>query len=128
MKEVFQNFPPLRFLDFSSDTAALPYTIVMDCTATDASSFTYELDEDVRVVDAWCVAAGGNTSATAQVQDNDSNAITDAMSIESAKAVARAGEIDDANWDESAGNNLQVVQNGNGDNCWAFIVVIPKKS
>jgi hypothetical protein len=124
MKEVFEHVP-LKFHDTSSDEEALPYVIFMDCTATDASSFSFELDEDVRVIDALCVAAGGNTSATAQVTDSDDNAITDAMDIAAAKTTARAGEIDDANWEESAGNSLKVAQNANGDNCYAYITVLP---
>ncbi len=119
--------PIKNHITFGSDTGFTPYWIFMDCTNTAASTFGYTLGEAVRVIDAYAIAAGGNGSATAQVTDDDDNAITDAMDIASEKAVGRAGTIDDANWEESAGNTLKIVQNANADNCYAFIKVVPTK-
>ena len=126
MTKVFSQ-RPLRPYDFSSDDEVLPYVIVMDCRATDAKSFTYKLKFPVRVVDAWIIPTADSASGTAQVQDHDGNAITDAMACATDQTIARAATIDDDNWDEDKGNNLKVVQHDNGDSCWAFIVVIPRK-
>ncbi len=118
----------LKMHNTSSDEAIIPYVIAIDATGTSASSFTYTLTQDVRVIDAWAVAAAANGGATVQIQDNDGNAITDAMDIASNKALARATEIDDANWEEDSGNELKAVQNANGDSCYVYIVVVPIKS
>ena len=123
---VFETVPR-RFHDTSSNEEVLPYVIFIDCTATDALTSTYQLNDDVRVIDAVAIATAANVDATVTVQDNDGNAITDAMVIATDKATARAGSIDDVNWEESEGNNLKVVQNANGDSCYVYITVIPTK-
>lgn len=119
--------PDIQPKDFDEDGIARSFLIFINCNDNSASTFTYNLNYDVRVIDAWVVSAGDNASATAQVQDTDGNAITDAIACNSSKAVGRAGEIDDANWEEDAGNNLIVQQNANADVCFAFIVVTPRK-
>jgi hypothetical protein len=126
MKVAF-DAPFSKSWDTDDDEAITPYVIAIDATATDASTFTYALKNKVRVIDAFCISAVANGGATAQIQDNDGNAITNAMDISSNKALSGATEIDDANWEESSGNNLKVVQNANGDSCYAFIVVVPIK-
>ena len=111
----------------SADEAVIPYVIAIDCSATGASTFTYKLTNKVKVIDAMFIVVAANGGATAQVQDTDGNAITDAVSIATNKAIVRAGEIDDDNYSEAKGNNLKVVQNANSDSCLAFITVIPIK-
>lgn len=123
---VFET-PPRFYHDTSSDEEVLPYVIAIDCTATDASTFTYSLNDDVRVVDAWAISAATVTSATAQVQDNAGNAISDAMDIATDTNVTRAGTIDDANWEESEDNNLQVAQASNSDSAYVYVKVVPTK-
>lgn len=118
----------LKVHDTSSDEAIIPYVIAIDATGTSAKSFTYTLTQDVRVIDAWAISAADQGSATVQIQDNDGNAITDAMDIASNKALARATEVDDANWEEDSGNTLKAVQNANADSCYVYIVVVPIKS
>jgi hypothetical protein len=116
-----------RSWNTSNDEEIMPYIIVVDATATDAKSFTYALKDKVRVIDAWIIPVVASGGGTCQIQDNDGNAITDAMACATNKALARAAEIDDANYEEAKGNNLKVVQNGNADSCWAFILVVPVK-
>lgn len=116
-----------RSWNTSEDEEIMPYIIAVDATATDAKSFTFKLKDKVRVIDAWAIAVAANSSATVQIQDADGNAITDAMDIASDKALARAAQIDDANYEEAKGNNLKIEQNGNGDSCLAFILVVPIK-
>jgi hypothetical protein len=67
---------------------------------------------DVRVIKK----AAGTTSDTITVK-NVSTAITDAISIAGGdKTIARAGTIDDAQWDVDAGTNLAVTETDGGGN------------
>ena len=125
--KVAYDSPFSKSWDTDNDEQITPYVIAIDATATDASSFTYALKNKVRVIDAYVISAAAQGAATAQIQDNDGNAISDAMDISADKALARATSIDDANWAESKGNDLKVVQNANADSCYAFIVVVPVK-
>jgi len=126
MKVVF-DAPFSMPWDTDNDEQITPYVIAIDCTATDAATFTYALKNKVRVIDAYVISAVAQGAATATIQDTDGNAISNAMDISSDKALARASTIDDDNWEESKGNNLKVVQNANADSCYAFIVVVPVK-
>ena len=110
---------------FTADNEVSPYLVVMDCTSTSASAFTYALKAKVRVIDAWAIPIASNTSATITVQDNDANDISDAIVIAVDKTIGRVGTIDDANWDEVKGNNIIAQQNAIADSCWLFIVVVP---
>jgi len=117
----------LKIWDTSNDEQIIPYVIAIDATGTSAKTFTYTLKNAVRVIDAYVISAVAQGGATATIQDNDANTITNAMDISSDKALARAASIDNANWEESKGNVLKVVQNANADSCYAFIVVVPIK-
>lgn len=112
---------------FSADNEIAPYVVVIDCTSRTQTVFTYALKEAVRVIDAWAVSATAQTGAVATLEDTSGNAISSAMIIASDKAVGRTTTIDDANWDEVAGNNLQVTQSAAADSCWVFAVVVAKK-
>jgi len=118
---------PINPYAFSADNEVMPYLIVIDCTGQTATAFTYTLKTGVRVIGAWAIATKTNTSQAVTIQDNDGNAITDALSIATDKAIDYAATIDDANWDETKGNNLIAEKNDRVSACWVFIQVIAKK-
>lgn len=68
------------------------------------------LEHKTRVIDAWAVKKGGAGGAGDTVTlKNAGTAITDAMDLNVAdKAVARAGTIDDAQYEIAAGGTLRV--------------------
>lgn len=124
-EDVFAK-PPRVLHDTSSDEEVMPYWIAIDATATDASSFSFTLKEDVRVIDALTIDDDG-TSGTVTVNDADSNAITDAISLSGSSGnVVRAGSVDPSNWDEDEDNDLNVVQDSNSDACYVYVQVIPR--
>jgi hypothetical protein len=75
------------------------------------------LTHKTRVTDVLVInKAAGTTSDTITVK-NVSTAITDAISIAGGdKTIARAGTIDDAQWDVEAGTNLAVTETDGGGN------------
>ena len=67
------------------------------------------LTHKTRVIDAWLVLRGAGVSTTTLQVKNGANAITDAMAASgSDKALVRAAEIDDAQWEIAAGGTLRV--------------------
>ena len=68
------------------------------------------LDHKTRVLDVWAVmGAAGEVGDTIQVLSVAGGAITEAMSWAGAdKALVRAAELDDANYDVAAGDTLRV--------------------
>jgi len=126
MTQVFSQ-RPLNPYAFTSDNEVLPYVVVMDCTSTTASAFSYTLKEAVRVIDVWAIPIATVTSEVITLKDNDGNAISSALDISTASAVARTTVIDTANWDEIKSNALTATQSSIAGSCWLFVKVIPKK-
>lgn len=123
-EDVFAK-PPRVFHDTSSDEEVEPYWIAIDATDTSASSYSYTLLEDVRVIDAYAIPTSTTTSATVKITDADDNDITDALDIATDKTVARVSTIDDANWEEDEGNVIKAVENSTADTAHVYVKVIP---
>lgn len=85
----------------------------------------------IKVIDAWAVANGlGTTSDTVQVKNNAGSAITDALDMDVADTtLVRAGQINDANDEVDAGDNLQcTVTDGGGSDVPpidVFVLCVP---
>lgn len=84
------------------------------------------LTHATRVIDVWLVktAAAGGGAGTIQVK-NAANAITDAMSIDVVdQTVVRAGTIDDARHEISAGGTLRVSRTRTASTSEACVVYV----
>jgi len=67
------------------------------------------LTHKTRVVDSWIVLKGAGVTGGAITIKNETTAITNAMAVTgNDKAIVRAGEIDDAQQEIAAGDNLRV--------------------
>jgi len=112
-------------VDQTAGSAGPPILVEIHANAG-GTTYNYACDRDLRAVDFWVIAKATNGGGTAQLQDHAGNAISDAVDCSTDGALARATTFDDANYDEVAGQNLKVVQNGAADNGNAYILCIPK--
>lgn len=94
---------------------ALPILFRIDTAGGATADTDVTMNFTVRVIDVWVAnRAAGTTSDTITVK-NGANAITDAIDISGGdKTIARAGELDDANWNITAAGILRVTETDGG--------------
>ncbi len=91
-----------------------------------AGTINIVMDRNVEVIDSWCVktndVGGAGDEVTVQ---NGAAAITDAMDLDAADTtVVRAGQINDANYQIDAGDQLRFVTAEATDaNCICYVLV-----
>jgi hypothetical protein len=108
----------------ANTTAGLPVVHRIDI-ADGAGDTDVTADHKIRVIDAWAVKtdANGGSGDTVTVK-NGSSAITDALDLNvSDTAIARAGQIDDANHEIAADGTLKVTAANNTNNACVVYVL-----
>jgi hypothetical protein len=78
------------------------------------------IPQGAEIIDAWCVATSTVGSGSAQVKVTDGDAITDAMDMATADALARATTID-TTYSTVGADGIEVVTNGDTDAGYVYI-------
>lgn len=103
-------------------TEGIPILIVKDLTGTTPISiYSNNAPYKMVIADVWVVCTGTNTNGTAKLTDG-TNDITDAMTMDTDKAVTHASTIDDAYYTISANGSLSVTKNADADSGIIYIL------
>jgi len=109
-----------------SVNGGIPLTFMIGITASTDATLNVDVVSayKIRVLDAHVILRGAGVGSETLTIQNAGNAITDAISVAgSDTAIVRAAQINDANYEISAGGTLRVASAGGASRPAALVVV-----